>query len=84
MRYLKVKVNYITSRLREQLNVPKEEVFTLPEGSIYEDFFKIFSEKYNLKGTDIGVFSEGQNILLKLRDPISNLTIDVMPLVSGG
>ena len=84
MKHLKIKVNYITSRLREQLNVSKEEVFNLPEGSTYEDFFKIFSEKYSLKGTDIGVFSEGQNILLKLRDPISNLTIDVMPLVSGG
>ncbi|MCK4243655.1 hypothetical protein KAX03_02180 [Candidatus Bathyarchaeota archaeon] len=84
MKYLRIEVNYITSRLREQLNVPEEEVFSLPEGSTYEDFFKVFTEKHDIKGTDIGLFSEGHNILLRLKHPITNFVIDVMPLVSGG
>jgi len=84
MKSLKIKVNYITSRLRDQLNVPKEEIFLLPEGSTYEDFFNVFTEKHDIKGTDIGIFSEGQNVFLKLKDPITNFIIDIMPLVSGG
>jgi molybdopterin converting factor small subunit len=84
MKYLKVKVNYVTSRVKEQLSAPDTEVFHLPEGSTYEDFLNVFSEKHDLKETDIGVFSQGQNILLKLKEPISNLTIDVIPLISGG
>ena len=84
MARLKIKVKYITSRLREQFNVPEEETVFLPEGSTYEDFYNFFNEKHKLNNTDIGVFSEGQNILLKLKEPITHFVIDVMPLVSGG
>ena len=84
MKQLKIKVKYVTSRVREQLNVPDEEVFSLPVGSTYEDFFNVFVKKHNLKGTDIGVFSQGQNILLRPRNRIDNYEFDVVPLVSGG
>lgn len=84
MKELKIKVNYVTSRIREQLNVPKEEEFSLAEGSTYEEFFSVFTKKYNLKGTDIGIFSKGQNILLNPKHLIDNFEFDVVPLVSGG